>query len=251
MKIRAVIVDDELPARKKIRQLLKNETRIDIVGEAGSGEAAIREILAAKPDLVFLDIQMPGMTGFEVLEALGADRPQVIFATAFDQYAIRAFDVRALDYLLKPIDPARFQRAVERALERAAQPAAADPRIDELLAELRRKQPFLRRILLREEGRISFIETRRIQWIEAEEKYIRIHMDGGACLYRETMNNLEERLDPALFSRVHRSYIVNMEQVREVQSVSHGDHALVLGDGTRLPLGRNYRDQFFQRFESR
>lgn len=249
MRLHALIVDDEPPARRKIRQLLAADARVEIAGEAGSGEAAVREIVGLRPDIVFLDIQMPGMNGFEVLEALGPERPRVIFVTAYDQFAIQAFEVRALDYVLKPIDPQRFQQAVERAFEAAAASAPGpDPRIDELLAEMRRQQPLLRRILLREEGRIVFIDTRRIQWIEAQEKYVRIRADGNTWFHREAMNNLEARLDPARFSRVHRGYIVNMEHVRELRPVSHGDYELVLSDGTTVPLGRTYRDKFFRLF---
>ncbi len=248
MKLRAFVVDDEPPARRKIRQLLKNESRIEIAGEAGSGETAVREIASVKPDLVFLDIQMPGMNGFEVLEALGPDRPQVIFTTAYDQFAIQAFEVRALDYLLKPFDQRRFQEAVERAFESVRKAGPADPRIDELLAEIRRKQPFLRRILLRARERILFVDTHRIQWIESEEKYVRIHVEGKAWLHRETMNHLERRLDPALFIRVHRGYLVNMEHIRELQAHSHGNYLIALSDGSLVPLGRSYRERFLERF---
>ena len=249
MKVRALIVDDEPPARSKLRRLLKQDDRVEIVGEARDGTEALEQIAATQPDLLFLDIQMPRLNGFEVLEALGPECPQIIFTTAYDQYAIKAFEVRALDYLLKPFDASRLREAVDRAVEMRGKPSGdVDERIEDLLGELRARKPVLKRILLKTGGRIIFVDTRQISRIEAEEKYVRLHVEGRSYLHRETMRRLEERLDSAVFVRVHRGEIVNMYFIRELESLSHGDYQIVLKDGSRVPLGRTYRDLFLKRF---
>jgi two-component system LytT family response regulator len=249
MMIRALIVDDEPPARSKLRRLLKQDDRIEIAGEARDGTEALELVAATNPDLLFLDIQMPRMNGFEVLEVLGPECPQIIFTTAYDQYAIKAFEVRALDYLLKPFDQSRLREAVDRAVEMHGKPRGdIDERIEALLGELRTRKPVLKRILLKTEGRIIFVDIERISRIEAEEKYVRLHVDLRSYLHRETMNSLEERLDPSAFVRVHRGEIVNMSFILELESLSHGDYQIVLKDGSRVPLGRTYRDLFLRRF---
>lgn len=248
MKIRALIIDDELPAREKIRRFLEDETRIECCGEADNGADAIRLIESEKPDLLFLDIQLSNMTGFDILEAIrDRHQPQVIFTTAYDQYAIRAFEVRAIDYLLKPFDQPRFKEALSRVLEKMKHPV--DRKIDELLSEFRQKQKFLHRILIRSEGKIYFVKTDDIQWIEAEEKYVWLHTIKDKHLYRATMNSMESQLDPAKFIRIHRSQIVNMELIREIQPWAHGDFIIILKDGKELPLGRSYKEKFMQMFE--
>ncbi len=251
MKFRVILIDDEPPARKKLRYFLKKDPRIEIVGEADNGLAAIRLIEELRPDLVFLDIQMPHMNGFEVLQELRSHRPQVIFTTAYDQYAVRAFEVRALDYLLKPFDEQRFQEALARVFQNKNTRKEVDEKIEDLLGELQSKQSFLRRILMRSEGRIFFIKTDQIHWIEAEEKYVRIHTGKESYLHRETMNALEAKLDPDRFVRIHRSQIVNMDRIKELQAWSHGDYMVVLTDETKLPLGRAYREKFLRAFEFR
>jgi two-component system LytT family response regulator len=248
MKIKVLVVDDEPPARKKLIRFLSNDKRVDLVGEAGDGAEAVKLIEEKQPDVLFLDIQMPTMTGFEVLESLDQKCPQVIFTTAYNQYAIKAFEVRALDYLLKPFDKERLNEALQRAIELRDQGSSRADRIEELLVELRSKQPYLRRILLRTAGRIIFVDTKRIQHVEAAEKYVQLHVEGNSYLHRETMNNLEEKLDPKRFTRVHRSAIVNKEFIRELEYLSHGDYEIVLSDGTRVPLGRTYREEFLRRF---
>jgi len=249
MKIKALIVDDEPPARSKLRRLLKQDDRVEIVGEARDGTEALEQVAATNPDLLFLDIQMPRLNGFEVLEVLGPECPQIIFTTAYDQYAIKAFEVRALDYLLKPFDQARLRGAVDRAVEMYEKPeSGVDERIDDLLQELRARKPVLKRILLRTGGRIVFVDTRQIARIEAEEKYVRLHVEGRSYLHRETMSSLEERLDSSVFVRVHRGEIVNMHFIRELESLSHGDYQIVLRDSSRVQLGRTYRDHFLRRF---
>jgi two-component system LytT family response regulator len=251
MKIQALIVDDEPPARSKLRRLLEKDGRVEIVGEARDGADALNQIASTNPTHLFLDIQMPRLNGFEVLDALGPERPQIIFTTAYDQYAIKAFEVRALDYLLKPFDEKRLREAIDRAVEGAElEDSSVNQRIDSLLRELRERKPLLRRILLRTEGRIIFIDTRHIVRISSEEKYVRLHIEGKSYLHRETMNNLAQRLDPSVFARVHRQEIVNMNFVRELESLSHGDYEILMRDGTRVPLGRTYKGQFLERFSA-
>jgi len=248
MKIRALIVDDEPPARRKIRAFLQSDPRFEVVGEAGDGLEAVQRIEAEQPDLLFLDIQMPGLTGFEVLEALESARPQVIFTTAYDQYAVQAFEIRALDYLLKPFDRERFQQAIERALEERPHQESAQSRVEGLVADWRAQRGPLQRILVRGRDRLRILPTAQIEWIEAEEKYVRLHVGKESYLHRETMNNLEQRLDGKSFLRTHRRQIVNLNFVRELAPWAHGDYVLVLADGHRLPLGRRYRRRFLEIF---
>lgn len=248
--LRVLIVDDEPPARRKLERFLRRDERVHIVGEAEDGEAAVLQIEKLSPDLVLLDIQMPRLNGFEVLEAIGEDRPQIIFTTAFDQYAIAAFEVRALDYLLKPFDEDRLGEALNRAIEerRTGDPTAQ--KIDDLLKELRRQHPVLRRIPIKTPGRIIFIDTNEIDWIESEEKYVRLHTGKRSYLHRMTLTHLEERLDPAVFIRVHRRQIVNVSAVRELQAISHGDYSIILHSGEQIPLGRTFREHFLEAFSA-
>jgi two-component system LytT family response regulator len=249
MKLKVLLIDDEPPARKKLRHFLRDEPQVVIVGEAKDGLEGLRAIEDLRPDLIFLDVQMPRMNGFEMLEELREWRPQIIFTTAYDQYALRAFEVRALDYLLKPFDQERFQQALTRALENRSQSSRANEQIDDLLREMQKKQGYIRRLLLRVNGRIVFIKVSQIEWIEAQEKYVSLHVGNETYLHRETMNSLEERLDPAQLIRIHRSQIVNIEFVKELQAWSHGDYLVVLKNGTRLPLGRRYKEKFLRAFE--
>jgi two-component system LytT family response regulator len=248
MKIRALIVDDEPPARRKIRAFLQGDPRFELVGEAGDGLEAVQRIEAEQPDIVFLDIQMPGLTGFEVLEALESARPHVIFTTAYDQYAVQAFEVRALDYLLKPFDRERFQEALERALEERRHQESVQSRVEGLVADWQAQRGPLRRILIRDRDRFRILPAAEIEWIEAEEKYVRLHVGKETFLHRETMNNLEQRLDQTCFRRTHRRQIVNLNFVRELAPWAHGDYVLILADGHRLPLGRRYRRLFLEIF---
>lgn len=248
MTLRALIVDDEPPARRKIRTFLAGDSRFDVVGEAENGLEAVKQIEAESPDLVFLDIQMPGLSGFEVLEALESPPPQVIFTTAYDQYAVKAFEIRALDYLLKPFDRERFRQALEKALEERQHREVSQARIDGLMADWRSSRGPLQRILVRDREHLRVVRVGDIEWIEAEEKYVRLHVGRETYLHRETMNNLERRLDPERFLRTHRSQIVNLNFVRELAPWAHGDYLLILADGHRLPLGRRYRRRFLELF---
>lgn len=245
-KIRALIVDDEPLARERLRTLLKPEADVEIVGECGDGEKAVSAIRRHKPDLLFLDVQMPERDGFDVLEALGAEEmPVVVFVTAYDKYALRAFEVHALDYLLKPFDRERFQRALERAREQVAgrHSSTLGERLLALLADRATEQKRLQRVVIKSGGRIFFLRVEEIDWIEAAGNYLRLHVGREEHLLRETMNRLEARLDPAKFLRIHRSTIVNLERIREMQPSFHGDYVVLLRDGTRLALSRSHRDK--------
>jgi len=243
-EITVLIVDDEAGSRSRIRNLLKDEGGITIAGECADGDAAVEAIRTLRPSIVFLDVQMPGSDGFEVLRRLQQDAetmPFIIFVTAFDQYAVDAFEVRALDYLVKPVRRERFGRALDRARE-ALQADGMEwrERAATLIGD--EKPQRLNRIVLRTRNRILLIPAETIDWIEAAGNYARVHIGAESHLIRETMSTVEERLDPKAFVRTHRRAIVNLERVREVISVARGEYVLVLKDGTtRVPLSRGYR----------
>jgi len=246
--IKILIVDDEAPARKKIRSYLKNEKAIASIEEAENGIEAVQKINGQKPDLVFLDIQMPGMTGFEVIETIGIDdMPVVVFVTAYDQYAIDAFEVQAIDYLLKPFDQDRFQKSFNRALEQIELKKNNVAILKNLLNEIDKGRTYLDRIMVNEGSRYFFAPTNKIMYISAEEKYVNLHTEKDRYLIRETMSNLERQLDPNKFKRIHRSYIVNIDFIKEMQPWSHGDYVVILKNGTKLTLSRRFRDQLFGR----
>jgi two-component system, LytTR family, response regulator len=228
--IRTLIVDDEPPARANLRVLLRGDPEIEIVAECGSGAEALTAIRSKKPDLVFLDVQMPECDGFDVLELLGSELPPgIIFVTAYDQYALRAFEAGALDYLLKPFDNVRFERALARAKGRIvhAKPAA-------------RK---LERFAIKGTGQVSFVNITEIDWIGAADYYACIHVGAKSHLLRRSMAELEEDLDPRAFCRIHRSAIVNLERVRGLELREDGEHDVRLADGTRLRMSRRYRKE--------
>ncbi|HEX7090853.1 MAG TPA: LytTR family DNA-binding domain-containing protein [Longimicrobiales bacterium] len=244
--VRVVIVDDEPPARAKLRRFLAADPRVTIVGEAGDGEEAVRVIEETRPDVVFLDVRMPGLDGFDVLAALELDPlPHVVFATAHDEYAVRAFDVRALDYLLKPADRERVARALDRAVAAVQGPGADDvaARVRNMLEELRGRARPLERFLVRQRGRMRLVRAAEVDWIEAADNYVRLHVDKESLLARATLAEVEKRLDPTKFARVHRSAIVNLDAIRELRPWSHGDALLVLRSGAEVRLSRRYRDR--------
>ncbi|MBP1773756.1 MAG: yehT 1 [Holophagaceae bacterium] len=246
MKLRALVVDDEALARQRIRDLLRRSGDIEVAGECVNGLEAVRAIEELAPDLVFLDIQMPELDGFGVVEALGAERmPPTLFITAYDQHALRAFEVHALDYLLKPFSSQRFHQALERA-RRWCSHSATDkgPDLEGLLAGLRRERPWVDRLLVKQGDRHILVRTSAIQWIEAEDNHVRLHVEGTSHLLRQTMTGLLARLDPSQFRRIHRSAIVNLDCIREFQPWTGGDHVVFMRDGTRLTLSRTFRDQF-------
>lgn len=246
MKIRALIVDDEPLGRERIRTLLNAHPDVEIVGECPDGRRAVTSVERLKPDLMFLDVQMPEMDGFQVLEAIAVKHvPAVIFVTAYDRYAVQAFEVHALDYLLKSFDRERFDRAMQRArseIERSREGVLSD-RIAGLLEDLESKKERLTRLVVKSAGRIFFLSVDEIDWIEAADNYARIHAGRDVHLVRETLQSLEGRLDPASFLRIHRSTIVNLARIRELHPLFHGDYSVRLKNGTELTLSRNYREK--------
>ena len=253
-KIRTVIVDDEPLARRGIRSQLNEEKDFEIISECRNGLEAVETIAEKSPDLVFLDVQMPELDGFGVLEAVGARKmPAVIFVTAYDKYALQAFDVHALDYLLKPIDPDRFNKALERARAQLDRTSIQDlsQRLQGLLKDLRgsRATKFTERLVIKSAGRISFLPIADIDWIEAADNYVRLHVGRDQHLLRETLSSLEQRLDPDRFIRIQRSRIVNLQRVKELQPLFRGVYEIRLQDGTRLESGRGYKARLQQLFE--
>ncbi len=247
MTIKTIIVDDEPLAREKLRGFLEQESDFEILGECRDGREALETIEAEKPDLVFLDIQMPEMDGFEVLENLDPGAlPTVIFVTAYDQYAIKAFDVHAIDYLLKPFDRQRFIDALGRARaeHERRRVGGARRQLMDLLQEVEsRRAEFPARLVIKTSGRVVFLNVDDIDWVDAAGNYVRIHTGSESHMLRETMGRLESRLDPEKFLRIHRSTIVNIERIRELQQQFHGDYLVVLKNGQRLTLSRSYRDR--------
>lgn len=244
-KLRALIVDDEPLARERLRTLLEEDPEVEIAGECADGRSAVEAVLSLGPDLVFLDVQMAELDGFGVVAEVGAARmPPVIFVTAFDEYAIRAFDVHALDYLLKPFDRARFLRALSRAKKELADPNA--PLREQLKALLEDVRPELRRadpLVIKSRGRITFLRLGDVDWIEAAGNYVRIHAGQDSHLMRETMARMVERLPPEEFVRVSRSAIVRIDRIKELRPLLHGDSMIVLRDGTKVRSSRSYSDR--------
>lgn len=270
--IRTLIVDDEPLARDGIRVLLENDPEIEIVGECADGEQAIAAIEEASPDLVFLDVQMPERNGFETLRGLEVDSPPfVVFVTAYDQYAVEAFEVHALDYVLKPFDDDRFLAAVARAKGEIRQQRDSEftSRVAEMLAQRERDREgfgrtapksgdaengarsqgspaqdedgFLKRLVVKRAGRVFFVDVGRVDWFEAADYYVRLHVGDDRHLLRITMKELERTLDPGRFIRIHRSHIVRIDVIRELQPYFHGEYVVILEDGTKLPLSRSRR----------
>ncbi len=239
MTIQIVLADDEVLARQKLRLLLREQTDCEVVGECATAAETVALVRAAHPDVVFLDIRMPDMDGFDVVDALSAEpeftMPRIVFTTAYDQYAVRAFDVHAVDYLLKPFAAERLQTTLKRIRERANGGSSENGENN--------GGRYTSRIVFKSKGRILFLPVSEIRWIGAEENYVRICTETEAHLLRETMARLEERLDPQLFLRVHRSAIVNLQHVKEVRADSDGETAVILLNGQRVPMSRSYRSR--------
>ena len=248
MQARVLIVDDEPLARDRIRALLSGDRQIEIVAEARNGREAIEAISTHTPDIVFLDVQMPDMDGFEVLQALNLEpMPLVIFVTAFDRHAIRAFEVSAIDYLMKPFDRSRFAKALERAkahLKRPSDDAADTSRIVRMLEELKSGRRYLERFAIKTSERVLFVRAEEVDSIEAEGNYVRINVRETSYLVRDTINNVESQIDPRTFVRIHRSTIVNMNRVKELQTWARGEYRVVLHGGASYTLSRGYREHF-------
>ena len=245
-KIRTLVVDDEPMARERILSLLQQEGDVEVIGQCSDGVQAVSAIQQQSPDLVFLDVQMPGCDGFGVIENIGADRmPTVVFVTAYDEYALRAFEVHALDYLLKPFGKDRFQETLKHARESLERRRAGDlgRRLLALVHDLKPEQQRLDRLVVKSGGRVFFLRTDEIDWIEAAGNYVRLHLGEESHLFRETMNGMEARLDARRFVRIHRSRIVNTERIKELQPWFNGEYVVILRNGTRLTLSRGYREK--------
>jgi two-component system, LytTR family, response regulator len=243
-KIRTLIVDDEPLARRRVRELLASEADVEIVGEAQDGPTAVSLVRELTPDLIFLDVQMPELDGFGVLEQIGPRPiPALVFVTAYDSFALRAFEAHALDYLLKPYDDQRFAGALQRVREqlRYRDAGELERRVRDLLADVRGGASHLERLAVQSGFKSVLIPVDEIDWLEAEGKYVRLHVRQNAHLIRDTLTRLESVLDPAKFLRVHRSTIVNVDRIREVETYFRGKYILFLRDGTRLESGRAYR----------
>lgn len=243
--MRVVIADDEPLARKTIRVLARRDPEVTVVAECRNGAEAIDAVREHKPDLLFLDIQMPRMDGFDVLEVLGEEAPAIVFVTAYDQYAIRAFEVHAIDYLLKPFTDERFEKALARAKELVRRHDTEREKQAKLTAAHR---AFTKRFMVRSAGRVVFLKAEEIDWIEAADYYARLHVGTNGYLIRESMNDLEATLDPNTFVRIHRSAIVNLDRVREMRPLFKGELVVVLQDGTQLKMSRGRREELESRF---
>jgi two-component system LytT family response regulator len=256
-KIRTLVVDDEPVARARVLSLLRDESDIEVVGECSTGPQAVSVIEATSPDLVFLDVQMPQMDGFALARTLGHDMPAVVFVTAYDEYALAAFEIHALDYLLKPFSAERFRSALTHARQHLAKRQAgaggrqlASRLPDAPVAETTRagEQGRRDRLVIKSSGRIYFVRINDIDWCEASGNYVRLHIGQQTHLVRGTMSHLESQLDPGQFVRIHRSAIVNVERIQELQSTANGECTVFLQSGARLTMSRGYREAFQERF---
>lgn len=242
MTTRVLIADDEAPARRIVRAYLGDRDGIEVVGEAENGLEVVDAVRSLEPQVVILDVQMPGMNGFEAIDAIGAEAmPAVVFATAYDEFALQAFDVHAVDYLLKPFSRERFNRALDRAIERTEPRAGDQERLARLIASLPHASSYLERIVVRHGDRLFFVATNDMLHLTAEGNYVRVHTADGSHLIRGTLVNLEGRLDPKRFARIHRSGIVNIDAVKQVEAHFHGDYIVQLKNGEALRLSRRYQ----------
>ncbi len=253
MKLRALIVDDEPLAREWVRDGVAEDHEVEVIGECGNGFEAAEAIRRLKPDLVFLDVQMPGLDGFGVLEALSPDEiPAIVFVTAFDQYAVRAFETQAVDYLMKPFSRERLEEAVRRVRELMKGRSLEEFResIGKIVEKVRRDRSYPEWVLLKADGKNVFVKVRDIDWIESSRNNVRIHVGAVVYLLHETTSAIAQRLDPKKFLRIHRSSIVNIERIKELHPWFNGDYAVILRDGTQLTLSASYRDRLreFRRF---
>lgn len=248
-KIRVVIVDDENPARRKVSRFLAAEEDFEIAGEAGTGLEALRLIEAQRPDLVFLDVQMPGLDGFGVIESVQIrPLPQVVFITAYDHFALKAFEIHALDYLLKPFDQPRFKKVldhVRRQLQNHDRGGTGDlaEKLNRLLEELNNRPKYAERLLINAGEKAFLLAVEKIEWIEAARNYVNLHVGRESYLLRGTIEGLSQKLDPSKFLRANRSQIVNVESIRELQPWFHGEYRIILNDGTEMSWSRRYLDR--------
>lgn len=246
--IRVLVVDDEPLARRRVREILSRDRDLAL-SESADGRHAVERLQGERFDLLVLDIQMPGLDGFDVLKEIPPERlPVVVFVTAYDEYAVRAFEVRAIDYVLKPFSEKRLLDAVERAKQLlAADVAGLRATLQALAEEVSRRRRTIDRLPVTRDGRIVFVSVGEIDWIEAEGNYVRVHAGAAADLVRGTIARFESQLDPDRFRRIHRSYVVNLDRIAEVEPHFHGEHVAVLKGGQRLPVGRRYRERLLER----
>ena len=237
-KIRALIIEDEAPARELIKFMIKDHPEIEVVGECGDGFCGAREIKEKHPDLIFLDIQMPKLTGFELLEVID-EKPEVIFTTAFDQYAIRAFELNAVDYLLKPYSKERFDDALAKAFSRIGKESEEHDNIEKLVKTVSEAEGYLTRIVFRKGAGIKIIPLNSVSYLAAEDDYVMIYYAEGKALKPKTMKYYEEHLPPSLFIRVHRSYMVNVEHISKLEPYSKDNYVAVLKSGEKIPVSRS------------
>jgi two-component system LytT family response regulator len=249
VRIKALIVDDEMLARDRIREMLKEHPEVEVIAEARNGQEAIEAVANQNPDLVFLDVQMPDLDGFSVLQNLEAEKiPLIIFVTAYDQHALRAFDVHAVDYLTKPFDRKRFAEAVDHAkvyMKGTKEPDTA--RILSMLQEIRAGERYLERFAIKNGETVFFVRAEDVDAIEAQGNYVRLSLAGASHLLRDTLNNVESQINPRMFVRIHRRTIVNIDRVKEVQTWARGEYRVVLFTGAHYTLSRGYR-QHFEKF---
>ena len=249
MRIKALIVDDEPLARDRIREMLKEHPEVEVIAEARNGQEAIEAVANQNPDLVFLDVQMPDLDGFSVLQNLDVQKiPLIIFVTAYDQHALRAFDVHAVDYLTKPFDRKRFAEAIDHAkvyMKGAKEPDTA--RILSMLQEIRAGERYLERFAIKNGETVFFVRAEDVDAIEAQGNYVRLSLAGSSHLLRDTLNNVESQINPRMFVRIHRRTIVNIDRVKEVQTWARGEYRVVLFTGAHYTLSRGYR-QHFEKF---
>lgn len=248
--VTTVIVDDEHLARKRLVRLLDKVDEVELLATCKNGDEAIEAINDQKPTLIFLDIQMPGIGGFDILKQIGNDDyyPNIIFVTAYDEYALRAFEIHALDYLLKPFDEDKFYQSLNRALDiiRQSNSQMLWEKLDSISKSIEDSQEYLSRIMIKNSDRIFFLPVDEIDWIESAGNYVRIHSGDENYLLRETMINMEEKLDPDTFFRVHRSTIVNLDKVKELEQWFHGDYQIIMRNGEKLTLSRNYKELLYK-----
>ena len=244
--LRTLIVDDEPLARERIRRLLLGKEGFDVVGECGDGAEALTAVRRDRPDVVFLDIQMPGLNGMEVLERLGSDLPPaVVFVTAFDHYAVQAFEFHAVDYLLKPMDRGRFLQALDRVIKRVRNPESEElqAKVGAMLEDIKAGASSPERIPIRNNGKVIFVCAQEIDWIASADNYVEIHVGTRSHLLRETLTSIAQRLPSKIFVRVSRTAIVNIQRVQELQALQHGEYSVVLKGGMTVRLSRSHRDQ--------
>jgi two-component system LytT family response regulator len=245
MSIRALIVDDEPLARKRLKRLLTAEPDVEVIGECSNGREAIETIEAASPDLVFLDIQMPEIDGFAVIQAIPRERlPIIVFVTAYDQHALKAFEVHALDYLLKPFKQERFQTTLEHARSRLAKGDSSEAKtgLDALIEKVRAEQSYIDRFMIRSSDRIILVKAPDVDWIESAANYVLLHVGDKTHIVRETMRSLESKLCPKTFQRISRSAIVNLERIKELQPMGKGEYVVFLTTGQQLTMSRGIRE---------